>query len=331
MGRKILIAGILLVAVGAGVWVVRSKRGEVHPKRTYTSITVTEGPIEETVEATGSIVPLNRVEIKPPIAGRIERLLADEGDSVREGQILAWMSSDDRAAILDAARAQGPDALKRWEEDYKATPIVAPLSGTLILRNVVVGQTVDSGSVLFAMSDRLIVLAQVDESDIGRVRTEMPVRITLDAYPDIHVDGRVFEMLYEGKNVSNVITYGVKVRPLKIPPFFRSQMTANVSFILQSKPHAVLLTASAVLDKPSGGKQVSVPGPDGKPLSREITTGIESGDKVEILSGLLPGDQVLLTRGKYVPQQGPQSSPLTMGGRPSTSGNGGAGGRSRTR
>jgi macrolide-specific efflux system membrane fusion protein len=71
--------------------------------------------------------------------------------------------------VLDAARAQGPDALKRWEEDYKATPIVAPLSGTLILRDVVVGQTVDSASVLFAMSDKLIVLAQVDESDIGRV------------------------------------------------------------------------------------------------------------------------------------------------------------------
>jgi macrolide-specific efflux system membrane fusion protein len=331
MGRKLLIVGVLLATVGAAVWIVRVKRGEVRPKRAFTSISVTTGPIEATVDATGAIVPLNRVEIKPPIAGRIERLLADEGDFVREGHILAWMSSDDRAAILDAARAQGPDVLKRWEEDYKATPIVAPLSGTLILRNVVVGQTVDPSSVLFAMSDRLIVLAQVDESDIGRVHTGMPARITLDAYPDVKVDGRVFEILFEGKNVSNVITYGVKVSPLNVPPFFRSQMTANVSFILQSKPQAVLLAASAVQDNPNGTKHVSVPGPDGKPVIREITIGIESGDKVEILSGLRPGDPVLLTRGKYVPQQGPQSSPLAMGGKPSTSGNGGAGGRSRTR
>lgn len=328
MARKILIAGIMSAVLGAGLWVWRSKSHEASPKKTYTSVTVTEGPIEETVDATGSIAPLNRVEIKPPISGRMEHLLADEGDSVRGGQILAWMSSDDRAAILDAARAQGPDALKRWQDDYKATPIVAPLSGTLILRNVVVGQTVDPGSVLFAMSDRLIVLAQVDESDIGRVRQDMPARITLDAYPDVKVDGRVFDILYEGKNVSNVITYGVKVRPLKVPPFFRSQMTANISFIIQSKPKAVLLTASAVQEKPNGAKQVSVPGPDGKPVAREITTGIESGDKVEVLSGLAPGDQVLLTRGKYVPQQGPQSSPLTMGGKPPTSG---SGSRSRSR
>jgi macrolide-specific efflux system membrane fusion protein len=95
------------VAVGAGVWVVRVSGGRPIPNDVHLHHG-DEGPIEETVEATGTIVPLNRVEIKPPIAGRIERLLADEGDSVREGQILAWMSSDDRAAILDAARAQGP-------------------------------------------------------------------------------------------------------------------------------------------------------------------------------------------------------------------------------
>lgn len=331
MVRKFLTAGLLLGAMGVGLWNVRAKRGEANLQRTNTTVTVTEGPIEETVEATGSLSPLNRVEIKPPIAGRVERLLADEGDTVREGQILAWMSSDDRAAILDAARAQGPEVLQRWEDDYKATPIVAPLSGTLILRDVVVGQTVNSSSVLFAMSDRLIVLAQVDESDIGRVHRDMPVRITLDAYPDITVDGRVFEILYEGKNVSNVITYGVKVRPAKVPPFFRSQMTANVSFIIQSRARAVLLPSSAVQEKSNGVKQVSVPGPDGKPTMKEIATGIETGDKVEVLSGLAPGDTVLLTRGKYVPQQGPQSSPLTMGGRPSTGGKEGSGGRSRTR
>src|SRR6185295_987790 len=100
--------------------------------------------------------PLNRVEIKPPIAGRVEKLLVDEGAKVEAGQILAWLSSSDRAAILDAARAKGPAELKRWEDAYRPTPISAPLGGVVILRNAVIGETVDPGTVLFAISDTLI-------------------------------------------------------------------------------------------------------------------------------------------------------------------------------
>ncbi len=309
----VLAAAIFLAAGGYLFYKKNSAKTQEPGAR---KVTVTEGPIQESIEATGSVLPLNRVEIKPPISGRIEKLLADEGDRVQSGQVLAWMSSSDRAAILDAARAQGPEVYKHWEDDYKATPILAPLSGAMILKNVVVGQTVEAGTVLYAMSDSLIVIAQVDESDIGHIKKGMNAKITLDAYPDKPIKGAVSDILYEGKNVSNVITYGVKVRPINAPPFLRSQMTANVSFIMRSKENAVLLSASAVREVQGGGKQVSVPGPDGKPVQKEVTTGIESGDKIEILSGLRPGDEVLLTRGKYTPQQGPQTSPLTMGGRP---------------
>jgi hypothetical protein len=54
------------------------------------------------------------------------------------------------------------------------------------------------------------------------------------------VDGRFPKSLYEGKNVSNVITYGVKVRSHEVPPSFRSQMTANVRFIVRRNPQAIL-------------------------------------------------------------------------------------------
>jgi multidrug efflux pump subunit AcrA (membrane-fusion protein) len=143
--------------------------------------------------------------------------------------------------------------------------------------------------------------------------------ITLDAYPSKTVEGKVFDMLYEGKNVSNVITYGVKVKVPQVPPFFRSQMTANISFIVQSKDNAVLVPVS-VIKEANGAKTVMVPDEKGKPEPRVVTTGIESNDKIEILSGLQPGDKILLARTKYTPQQGPQSSPLAMGGRPSASG-----------
>jgi len=311
---KVLIAVLVLALLGGGGWFYSAKIMKRRPVELPT-ITVEEGPIEQTVAATGSVSPLNRVEIKPPISGRMERLLGDEGRKVKAGEVLAWMSSSDRAAILDAARSQGAAAVKHWADAYKPTPIVAPLSGVIILKNVVVGQTVDPTSVLFAMSDHLIVLGQVDEADIGHIRIGMPAWITLDAYPAQRVEGSVSEILYEGKNVSNVITYGVKVTPGKTPPFFRSEMTANISFIVTQREKTLLLPVTAVQDLPDGGKQVSVPGPDGKAVPRPVKTGLENNDKIEIVSGLAAGEKVVLASGKYIPQQGPKASPLTSGRR----------------
>lgn len=314
MKKWILVGvGILLIGGGVTYYVIsknHSKRGGQFVQKIQASL----GSIEDTVEATGEVLPLNRVEIKPPIAGRIEKLLVDEGDSVKGGQILGWMSSTDRAAILDAARAQGPDQLKHWEDAYKPTPIVAPLSGVIILRNVVVGQTVDATTVIYAMSDKLIVKADVDETDIGRVRMGMETEITLDSYPDKPIQGKVFQILHEGVNTSNVITYGVKIEPLNVPPFFRSQMTANIKLIANKKDNVVLLPEAALSPAPSGGRQVMVPGPDGKPTPKDVQVGLENGDQAEITDGINQGDTVLVIRKRYVPQQAAASSPLVMSG-----------------
>jgi len=108
---------VLLAAGGGGIYAWRRSAGKP-AKKTSEIVAVKEGPIENTVDATGSVAPLNRVEIKPPIAGRMENLVIDEGAHVKRGDIMAWMSSSDRAAILDAARAQGPEVLKHWEDAY---------------------------------------------------------------------------------------------------------------------------------------------------------------------------------------------------------------------
>lgn len=314
--KRYLFIGIAAAVIGGGLfWFLRNG----NPQRgrggeTSRKIAAAEGPIEEMVEATGEVAALNRVEIKPPIQGRIEKLLVEEGDSMKEGQILAWMSSSDRAAIIDAARAKGMKELKRWEDTYKPTPIVAPMPGVVILRNVVLGQTVDASAVLFAMADKLIVIARVDETDIGRVRIGMPARITLDSYPDQPIGGHVFNILYEGKNISNVITYGVKVEPKNVPAFFRSQMTANVSLVVSAKENAVLIPAIAVSEDRSGEKRVFIPDPNGKPITQMVKTGLESGENIEILEGLKAGDPVLILRGRYAPQRG-TTSPLIPTGR----------------
>lgn len=315
--KKIAVIAVAVLVAGGGwwAWSARAKKKRRAAREASAVIEVKRQTIEDTIEATGSVLPLNRVEIKPPISGRIENLLVDEGQTVKSGQIVAWMSSNDRAAILDAARAKGPEELKRWEDAYKATPIVASLPGVVILRNAVIGQTVSASETIYAVADTLIVQAQVDESEIGKVKNGMPARVTLDSYPDRPTDGTVFDILYEGKTVSNVVTYGVKVRPKKVPDFFRSQMTANVAFIVGRTENALVVPGYAIKDAGDGTKQVMVRGPDGKPVARPVKTGVESGDLVEIVEGVAEGEALLSRQETYAPQSDPASSPLSFGGR----------------
>ena len=312
---KRLIAAAVIVALAGGGWWAYKKKKQRRPEGAGKPVVATVGPIERVVDATGSVAPRNRVEIKPPVGGRIEKLLVDEGDRVKSGQIVAWLSSTDRTAILDAALAQGPEQFAKWQDAYKPTPIVASLPGEVILRNVVVGEAVGTSSVLFAVADTLIVTAQVDEADIGKIRQGMRARIRLDSYPDQPVEGKVVDILYEGKKDSNVITYGVKVAPEKVPPFFRSQMTANVSFVVERKEKAVLLPVDAVKGE-NGKRFVRLPPADkgGKPEQREVKVGLETDDQVEILEGVAEGDKVLGGGGGYAAQAAPQSSPLSFGG-----------------
>lgn len=255
---------------------------------------VSRGDLTVTVQATGLVQPQNRLEIKPPIAGRMEEVLAREGEKVKRGQILAWMSSTERAALLDAARAKGEKVLAHWEEIYKPAPLLAPLDGTIIGRRVEPGQTVTAQDAVFVLSDRLIVLAQVDETDIGQVRLKQEAALTLDAYPDREIVAVVDQIAYEAKTVNNVTIYEVDVLPAEVPESMRSGMTANVLFVTDSKK-GVLLVPSEAVQREQGRVVVLIARPGGGPPEiKPVETGATDGKMTEITSGLNEGDSVLV-------------------------------------
>ncbi len=312
--KKILII-IVILAVGGGGWYFYKKttaKAEVK----YASFEVVSKGISEFVDTTGAVAPLNRVEIQPSAGGRIEKILVEEGDKIKQGQVLALMSSSDRVAILDAARAMGDEQYKYWQEAYKPIKVVAPLDGTVILKNVVEGQTVSQATVLFAMSDKLILAANVDESDVGKVKEGQPVSIILDAYPDSPVKGSVFQILDEGVNQSNVITYSVKIKPDYVPAFFKSQMTANIKIEVARKRAALLIPAVAVTIDPAGKTAVITEVADNKPVYKKIETGLDEGDLVEVTKGLEEGDTVMFQGKGYKPQQASGGTNPLMPSRP---------------
>lgn len=305
--RWAVIGAVLVVAGGIGGWYRFTRKANDNGESR--TVRVTRGDLELSVLTTGDVRPRNRLELKPPLPGRVERILVREGDRVKKGDVLAWMSSTDRAALLDAARAKGPAELARWEDLYKPAPLVSPLSGRVIARNVEPGQTVTSSDAVLVLSDRLIVKAQVDETDMAQIRLGQRVRIVLDAFADNPLSARVEHIAFEAKTVSNVTIYEVDVLPDEPPAYLRSGMTANLTFHVDEKKGVLLLPAVAV--KTGATPSVLTPGPKGKPQTRTVETGLSNGKMVEIRSGLVEGDAVVVDDGLPPSAAKVKTSPLS--------------------
>ncbi len=207
------------------------------------------GTIYSSVNTTGVVEPQNRLEVKPSISGRIEEILVYEGNRVNKGDVLALMSSTERAALIDAAQSRDEETLKYWQEVYKQTPILSPIAGEVIVRSVEPGQTVTTSDSVLVLSDRLIISAQFDETDVGKVRVNQKAIITLDAYPEVTIRGVVNHIAYESELVNNVTIYDVDILPEEIPDFLRSGMSANVEVIENEKNNILIIPQMALVQQ----------------------------------------------------------------------------------
>lgn len=326
--KKTILLLVVLALAGGGYWAYaahKKKADAAAEAQKFIPAKVEIRTLRHTVESTGQVSPANRLEVKSPIAGRIETLLVDEGDKVEKGQVVAWISSTERATLLDTARAKGEDELKYWEEIYKAAPLVAPLSGTVIVRSLEPGQTISSASAVIVVADYLIVVGQVDETDIGALFAGQRVNVKLDAYPDSSFEGTVKSIAYDSKMVSNVTMYEVDVTPANLPDFARSGMTATLTFLVEEHKD-VLAIPTAALEYRKGKAFVRLPAKEGKePESRPVKTGLSENSFTEITEGLAEGEEVLIPQ--VVRKKETSKNPFTMAPA-STRGSGSGGSRS---
>ena len=297
---KIIIALALLIVFALFFFRLWGNGGKGNAKTEI--INPVRGDVLITVTTTGIVEPQNRLEIKPSISGRIEKILVREGDNVKIGDILAWMSSTERAALVDAARSEGEDALRYWQEVYKQTPIISPIDGEVIVRSVEPGQTVTTSDAVLVLSDRLVVSAQFDETDIGRVKVGQKAFITLDAYPDINIEGNVNHIAYESEIVNNVTIYNVDILPGDIPELLRSGMSVTVEVVEKSSEDVVTVPSGAI--HYDGKRQfVLVQEILGRPAQRDVKVGLNNDKTAEIISGLTAEDRVVVRSSASLPER----------------------------
>lgn len=247
----------------------------------------------------------------------------------------------------EAQVKQAAAAVAQAEFDLQHTRIVAPVDGTVISRNMDVGQTVAASfqaPTIFEIAQDLThmqVETSVDEADIGRVKVGQPVTFTVDSHPGETFRGNVTQIRQAPINVQNVITYTVVVNApnpdLKLFP----GMTANVKIMVDEVRNALQVPNAALRYRPSdallstggtvqaagqngrgraGGHNseavIWVLGLDGKPRPVTVRTGISDGRMTAIESGdLREGDRVITAEtGTSAPKtSAPASAPRMRG------------------
>jgi len=294
---------ILTILLATAAFFIRSKMADKKGNGRQTEVVSPAlGDVEITVTTTGVVEPQNRLEIKPTIGGRIEKILVKEGDSVNIGDTLAWMSSTERAALVDAARSQGEEAVKYWEEVYKQTPIISPIRGEVIVRSVEHGQTVTASDAIIVLSDRLVVSAQFDETDIARVKVGQKAFISLDAYPEVKLEGKVDHIAYESEIVNNVTIYDVDILPDNIPDIIRSGMSVTVDVVERASNDVLTIPAAAI--HYDGKRQfVLLDEGRGRTVERDIEVGLDNDKTAEIISGLTAEDSIVVQSSAYLPKR----------------------------
>ena len=150
-------------------------------------------------------------------------------------------------AQLESAKVQ----LKSEQRNEKYTRITSPVDGTVVVRQVNVGQTVVSSmnaSTLFLVArdlSKMQIWTSVNEADIAKVQPGQEVRYTVDALPNETFTGTVNKIRPNATMSSNVVTYIVEVdieNPgRKLLPY----MSANANFIVRETKNCLLVQDAA--------------------------------------------------------------------------------------
>jgi HlyD family secretion protein len=157
-----------------------------------------------------------------------------------------------------AAASQAVAAVRQAQVDLGHTVIKAPIDGVVVARNVDVGQTVAASlqaPVLFVIArdlSQMQVNASIDEADIGRVQAGQKVTFRVDAYPSETFTGRVEQVRLQPITVQNVVTYNTIIGVDNPGGRLMPGMTATVSVVIQERPDALRLPATALRFRPEG-------------------------------------------------------------------------------
>ena len=174
-----------------------------------------------------------------------------------EAAQVAVRSAEAQLKSAQASMAQSQASLSQNEVNLGHTVITAPIDGIVIARQVDMGQTVAASMsapelfIIAADLTKMRVIANIDESDVGRIRPGQVVSFTVDAYPSEEFEGTVSQIRLEPVVLQNVVTYATVIdvpnNELKLKP----GMTATVTLEIARRENILRIQNSALRFRPT--------------------------------------------------------------------------------
>lgn len=195
-----------------------------------------------------------------------------------------------------AQTAQAQAALSQVLTNLRYTKINSPIDGIVVDRQYNVGQTVAASfqaPTLFEIAQDLTkmqVQADVDQSDIGRIKVGQIARFNVDAYPEDEFRGRIAQIRYNAQVNQNVVTYPVILELSNPEGRLRPKMTANVNIDTATVPNVLRIPNAALRFKPptEEGASKSATGTSGSGDAMQ-RMGRAGGGGLAGAAGSLPG------------------------------------------
>ena len=226
------------------------------------------------LNGTAQIYHDRHAHVTTRISGRVEQLLARVGDRVEKGQKLAVIQS------------------RQLGDPPPTVDVIAPVSGVINGRSVSLGDSVEPNTELFHIVDlsKVIVIAQVYEEDVGKVKLGQTARITALSYPTNEFTGTVTFVGLELDPDTRTLPVWLTVD--NPDGKLRSNMFVKAAVLLAKNSDVLTVPKTAVLED-GGEKYVFVR--TGDTFNRaDVQAGAEDDRNVEIKDGLVPGDEVVI-------------------------------------
>ncbi len=323
----IILFSLTLVACGAGNSAAPDSQASEAVAVPVEAVSASRGSVVGLYSATASLEADSEARVVPRMAGRVVEILAEEGDRVRAGQVLARV--DDDRLRLELARAEAElnrlrqdharqremhqrqlisaEAFERVQYQLEAqqamvdlarlelshAAITAPFAGVVSERMLRLGNMVDTITPVFVVTamDPLRAVLHVPERELGRLSAGQSAELRADALPGQRFPGKVARVAPVVDAQSGTVRVTIEVSDSS--GALRPGMFGRFEIVHDRRDDVVLVPVEAVISE-DGRHSVFVI-EDGQARRRSVVTGYRNNGHFEIIEGLSPGERVVTT------------------------------------